>query len=174
VITANINEPARTGTFKRWLGGYEETHTDSLAQQITLPSTATAITLEFFLHISTEEQTLQEFDRLRVRLRRPNGQIARTLRTYSNLQAAPGFGRQTFDLTDFRGQTLRIELVATEIAIDDVARRRRLSIGRRVELRRRGGRPAGLTQIVRVPFIGGKRWAQFKWLRLPPVLSPAS
>lgn len=114
VITSNINEPARTGTFKAWLGGYGVPHTDSVAQQITLPSTGTAITLEFFLHISTEEQALQEFDRLRVRLRRPNGQIARTLRTYSNLQAAPGFGRQTFDLTDFRGQTLRIELVATE------------------------------------------------------------
>lgn len=114
VITSNTNEPPRTGTFKGWLGGYGETHTDSLVQQVTLPSTGTAVTLEFFLHISTEEQALQEFDRLRVRLRRPNGQIIRTLRTYSNLQAAPGFGRQAFDLTEFRGQTVRIELVATE------------------------------------------------------------
>lgn len=57
---------------------------------------------------------MEAFDQLRVRLRRPNGQILTTLRTFSNLQAAPGFGRQAFNLTQFRGQTVRIELVATE------------------------------------------------------------
>jgi hypothetical protein len=35
VITIDNREPARTGTFKAWLGGYGTSHTDRLSPQIT-------------------------------------------------------------------------------------------------------------------------------------------
>jgi hypothetical protein len=37
-------------------------------------------------------------------------QLLKTLRTFSNLQAGAGYGLRSFDLTPFRGQTVRIEL----------------------------------------------------------------
>jgi len=113
VITTDSREPAHSGSFKAWLGGYGTTHTDRLSQQITLPTTAQAITLSFFLHISTEEQQLQPFDTLKVQVRRANGQLT-TLKTFSNLQAAAGYSLQSFDLTSFKGQTIQIQLVAQE------------------------------------------------------------
>jgi hypothetical protein len=67
-----------------------EPHPDTLWQQVTIPANETAATLEFYLHISTEEQANQVFDRLRVRARDANGQFIATLRTYTNQQAAPG------------------------------------------------------------------------------------
>jgi hypothetical protein len=84
VVSDDQREPARTGKFKAWLGGYGETHTDRLSQQITIPTTATAASLTFFLHISTEEQTTTEaFDRLRVQVRRSSGQVT-TLRLWTD------------------------------------------------------------------------------------------
>lgn len=114
VISTNNIEPARTGAAKAWLGGYGVPHTDTLSQQVALPGTAQAINLRFFLHISTEEQALQVFDTMRVRIRSSSGAVLATLRTYSNLQAQPGYQLQTFNLTGFRGQTIRVELIAQE------------------------------------------------------------
>jgi hypothetical protein len=114
VITTAGSQPAHSGQGKAWLGGYGETHTDRLSRQITLPASANAIALTFFLHIETEEENPQAFDNLRIRVRGTNGQILATLGTFSNLDAAPGFTKQRFDLTPFRGRTIRLELEARE------------------------------------------------------------
>jgi hypothetical protein len=125
VITNDRREPPRSGSMKAWLGGYGTTHTDRLSQQVTLPSSASGISLQFQLHISTAEQELQVFDKLRVRVR--DGDSLRTLKVYSNLQAEPGYGLQTFSLTQFKGRTIRIEFVSeedngseTSFVVDDV------------------------------------------------------
>lgn len=129
VITTDANEPAHDGKWKAWLGGYGTPHTDTLWQQVSLPANATTVTLSFWLHISTEEQTTTEaYDKLRVRLRSATGQFIKTLKTFSNLQAATGFSLQTFDLTAYMGQAVRIELAAeedngsmTSFVVDDFA-----------------------------------------------------
>ena len=114
VISTDQNQPARTGTVKAWLGGYGETHTDRLSQSVTIPSTATAASLVFFLHITTEEQTTsQAFDKLTVQVRRSNGSITK-LGTFSNLQKDSAYSLKSYDLTPFRGQTVQIQLVAVE------------------------------------------------------------
>lgn len=114
VITNDPNQPAHGGQFKAWLGGYGVVHTDRLSQQVIIPATATAVSLSFFLRISTEEQTTtQQYDKLVVQVIGANNQTT-TLRTFSNLQAGPEYHQQTFNLTPFRGQTIRIQLVATE------------------------------------------------------------
>jgi hypothetical protein len=114
VISTDPNQPPHSGSANAWLGGFGTPHTDRLSQQVTLPATATAISLTFFLHITTEEQTTsQSFDMLRVQVRRANGQVT-TLATFSNLQAAPGYSQKTFNLTQFKGQTVTLQLVGVE------------------------------------------------------------
>jgi hypothetical protein len=115
VISSDPNEPAHTGAWKTWLGGYGTPHTDTLYQQISVPSTAATVSLSFYLHVSTEEQTTtQHYDKLKAQVRNSSGQVLQTLATYSNLQAGPGFVLKTFDLSAYRGQTIRIHFVATE------------------------------------------------------------
>jgi hypothetical protein len=114
VITTSPNQPAHSGSAKAWLGGYGATHSDRLSQQVTLPAAAHAISFSFFLHIDTEEDNQQAFDKLTIRVRDANGQLLKTLRTFSNQNAAPGYSLQTFDLTAFKGKTVRIELEARE------------------------------------------------------------
>src|SRR6185437_16940996 len=57
VISNSTSEPAHSGTWKAWLDGYGTTHTDTLMQQVSIASNATAATLTFWLHIDTAETT---------------------------------------------------------------------------------------------------------------------
>jgi hypothetical protein len=127
VIMSAGDEPAHSGIGKAWLGGHDEAHVDRLSRQVTLPATANAIALTYFLHIDTDEPGSKAVDTLRVRVRRSNGQF-QTLQTFSNGQAAPGFFVQSVELTQFKGQTIRIEFESkedngsqTSFVIDDVA-----------------------------------------------------
>src|SRR5262249_26156177 len=56
VLDSATGEHAHTGHGKAWLGGYDTKHTDTLFQNIAIPATASAVTVSFYLHISTQEE----------------------------------------------------------------------------------------------------------------------
>ena len=115
VITNSTGQTPRTGSFYAWLDGYGTTHTDSLFQQITIPSTANTATLSFWLNITTAETTTTTaFDRLQVQVRNSSNTVLATLGTFSNLNKSSGYVLRTFDLTAFKGQTVRIYFLGTE------------------------------------------------------------
>ncbi|MCA1577461.1 MAG: S8 family peptidase [Acidobacteria bacterium] len=115
VITNTTQQTPRTGAWYAWLNGYGVTHTDSLFQQITIPSTANSATLSFWLKISSAETTTTTvFDRLQVQVRNSSNTVLSTLATFSNLNETTGYTLRTFDLTAFRGQTIRIYFLGTE------------------------------------------------------------
>jgi subtilisin family serine protease len=115
VITNSTGQTPRSGSFYAWLDGYGTTHTDSLFQQITVPSTANTVTLSFWLKInSSETTTTTAFDTLRVQIRNSSNTVLSTLATYSNLNETSGYVLKTFDITAFKGQTIRIYFLGTE------------------------------------------------------------
>jgi subtilisin family serine protease len=115
VITNSTGQTPRTGSWYAWLDGYGTTHTDSLFQQIAVPSSATTVTLSFWLKINTAETTTTTaFDILRVQIRNSSNTVLSTLATYSNLNKTTGYVQKTFDLTSFKGQTIRIYFLGTE------------------------------------------------------------
>src|SRR5689334_2455528 len=115
VITNSTGQTPRTGSFYAWLDGYGTTHTDSLFQQITIPSTATTATLSFWLKINTAETTTTTaFDTLQVQIRNSSNTVLATLGTFSNLNKSTGYVLKTFDVTAFKGQTVRIYFLGNE------------------------------------------------------------
>lgn len=122
-------EVPRTGSWKAWLDGYGTTHTDTLSQDVTIPSGATLAYLIFWIHIDTNETTtIQAFDKLTVQIRNTSGTVLQTLATYSNLDRHAGYVQKTFDVSAYRGQTIRVYFTATEdsslqtsFVIDDTA-----------------------------------------------------
>src|SRR5947209_12357407 len=115
VINSSTAEPAHSGSWDAWLDGYGTTHTDSIYQDVTIPSTATTATLSFWLHIDTSETTtVTAFDTLKVQIRNTAGTVLSTLATFSNLNKATGFSQKSFDVTSFKGQTIQVFLVGTE------------------------------------------------------------
>jgi hypothetical protein len=115
VIDNDPTEPAHGGSWKAWLNGWGIVHTDSLAQPVTIPGTATRATLTFWIHISTTETTKTKiYDSLSIQVRDSAGTVLTTLAGYSNLNAAPGYSQVSFDLTQYRGQTIQIFLLGVE------------------------------------------------------------
>ncbi len=128
VITNDASESAHGGTWKAWLNGYGSAHTDTLYQQVSIPSTASTATLGFWLLVdSAETTTTQAYDTLKVQVRNSSGAVLATLATYSNLNKGTSYVQRTFDLSAYKGQTVRIYFegvegssVATSFVVDDV------------------------------------------------------
>jgi len=115
VITNSTGQTPRTGSWYACLDGYGTTHTDTLYQQIAVPSSATSVTLSFWLKINTAETTTTTpFDTLQVQIRNSSNTVLSTLATYSNLNKTTGYVQKTFDLTSFKGQTIRIYFLGNE------------------------------------------------------------
>jgi hypothetical protein len=128
VINNSTSEPPHAGSWDAWLDGYGTTHTDTALQQVTIPSTATAATLTFFLHIDTAEtSTTTAFDTLTVQVRNSSGTVLSTLATFSNLNHNTGYAQKSFNLLSFKGQTIQIffkgaedSTLQTSFVLDDV------------------------------------------------------
>jgi hypothetical protein len=122
VITTATAEASHSGTWKAWLDGYGVATTDTLYQQVTIPSTITTATLTFWLHIDTAEtSTTTAFDTLKVQVTNSSGTVLSTLATYSNLNHNTGYTQKTFDLSSFKGQTIRLLLTGVEDSIDQTS-----------------------------------------------------
>ena len=115
VIDSSANEAPHTGLWKAWLNGYGSAHTDTLLQQVNVPTNANSAALSFWRHIATAEtSTAKAYDTLKVQIRNSSGTVLATLATYSNLNAAPGFSQSSFDLAAYKGQAIQIYLAGTE------------------------------------------------------------
>ena len=108
---------AHAGTGFAWLNGYGTTHTDSLFQQVAIPSTATTAQLCYFLRITTAETTTTtQFDKLTVQLRNSANTVLTTLGTFSNLNAGAfsAYTKVCHNVGSFAGQTVRAYFQGTE------------------------------------------------------------
>lgn len=129
VITSSASVPAHGGSAKAKLNGYGSAHTDTLYQQITIPSSATSAILSFWLMVKSDETTTtQAYDTMKVQVRNSGNTVLATLATYSNLNKSSSYAKQTFDLSAYKGQTVRVYFlgvegsrVATSFLVDDVS-----------------------------------------------------
>jgi len=128
-VISNSGRTPHGGSWFAWLDGYGTTHTDSCYQQITIPASATSATLTFYLSIDTAETTTTTaYDKLQVQIRNSSNTVLATLTTYSNLNKTTGYVLKTFDLSTYKGQTIRVYFLGTEdsslqtsFVIDDTA-----------------------------------------------------
>jgi subtilisin family serine protease len=127
VISSTTN--ARTGSYAAWLNGYGTAVTDYAYQDITIPSTACSASLSFWYKITTAETTTTTaYDKLTVTVRNTSNSVLATVASYSNLNASSVYGQKTFDLSAYKGQTIRVyfngtedSTLATSFFIDDTA-----------------------------------------------------
>ena len=129
VITNSSSVSAHAGSYKAWLCGYGSVTTDYVYQDVAIPASATAATFSFWLDVTTTDpNTTTAYDTLKVQVRNTSGTILATLATYSNLNAAGGYAKKSFDLTAYKGQTVRLYFLgvenasyATSFIVDDVS-----------------------------------------------------
>ena len=128
-VTSSTGRTPRTGSWYAWLGGWSSTHTDWMYQAVTIPSTATTATLSFYLKVDTAETTTTTaYDTLKVQIRDSSNNVLAQLVTLSNLSASCCYAQKSFDISAYRGQTVRVYFEAyndsalqTSFVIDDAA-----------------------------------------------------
>lgn len=113
VIDNSSTLPARTGSWKAWLAGYGETHTDTLGQSVTIPAGVKA-TLGFHLRVVTQETGTTAYDTLKVQV--VSGTTTTTVATYSNVHASSGYVARTLDLSAYAGRSVTVRFVGAEDA----------------------------------------------------------
>jgi Putative Ig domain len=116
VINPNgAGETAHSGTWYAWLDGYGTTHTDTLAQTVTIPANCTTATFSFWLHIDTAETTTTTaFDTLKVQVLNSSGTVLSTLATFSNLNHNTGYAQHSYSLGSFIGQKITLKFTGSE------------------------------------------------------------
>jgi hypothetical protein len=114
---------SHSGNNYAYLGDYES-GTDLLFQNVTIPADATRVLLRFWFTISTSElDNTQPFDVMHVMVANPStGQPLATVASFSNMNQNGDWAlTPEFDLSAFRGQTVRLQFVAGNNAQDTTA-----------------------------------------------------
>ena len=113
VIDNSNPDNAHSGAWTAWLLGYGSPHTDTMYQQVSIPAAACSASLSFWLAIASSEVDPVDYDKLTVTVQDTSGKVLGTLATYSNKNEGD-FTQKTFDLSAYKGKTVRIHFSATE------------------------------------------------------------
>ncbi|WP_157508761.1 M4 family metallopeptidase [Luteipulveratus halotolerans] len=111
-ITNNTGRPAHTGSWKLWLGGNGSSTSENESQSVTIPSTAAAPKLSYWVRTDTSESGSTAYDTAKVQV--VSGTTTSTLATYSNVGTSSTYSQKTFDLSAYKGKTITIKFSATE------------------------------------------------------------
>ncbi len=125
-ITNNTGRPARTGSWKLWLGGNGKTTTETINQSVTIPSSATAATLSYWIRTDTSESGSTAYDSMKVQV--VDGSTATTLRTFTNVGTNATYTQYSHNLVAYKGKTVTIRFLMNEdvtlqtsFVVDDTA-----------------------------------------------------
>ena len=106
--------PAHSGSWLAWLDGYGSTHTDTLSQTVTIPSTCKNATLSFWLDIQTNDPTTKASDTFTIQVLNSSGTVLATLATLSNLNSTGGYNQYSYSVAPYIGQTITIKYTGKE------------------------------------------------------------
>gem|GEM_PF-1744251 len=116
LFNSSSSEPPHSGTYDAWLGGWNQTDTDTLAQPVTVPSTCKNATLTFWLHINTAETTTTYKDsNMYLEVLDSSGTVLSTPGTWSNLDHNTGYKQWSVNLASYIGKTITVRFTADEV-----------------------------------------------------------
>ena len=126
VITSSSSKPAHGGTWKAWLGGNGVTSSENLTQTVSIPATATAANLSYWIRTDTAETGTTAYDTMKVQL--VVGGVTTTLRTFSNVGTSAAYTQFTHSLLAHKGKAVTVQLLTSEdsslqtsFVVDDTA-----------------------------------------------------
>ena len=127
-LVTNSGGSPHSGSWWAWMGG-DQNLTETLSQQVSIPAGASDVRFGFWYDILTEEGTASDYDILRVTVVDASTGATLAERRLSNRNATSGWTQaETFDLTPFRGRSVRVTFTATtdsslltSFHIDDVS-----------------------------------------------------
>ena len=110
-VTNNTGRPARTGSWKLWIGGNGSATTETVNQTVAVPSTGNPV-LSFWIRTDTAETGSTVYDTMKAQV--VSGSTATTLATFTNVGTNATYTQKSYNLSAFKGQTVTIRFTGTE------------------------------------------------------------
>lgn len=107
----------RSGSWVAWLGGVGRANIDDLYQELTIPTNACSATFNFWMKITTAEtSTTAANDTISISVANTSGIVLSQLASYSNKDKSSGYVLKSFNLSAYKGQTIRLQFHSIENA----------------------------------------------------------
>jgi len=109
IVTGDDGLAEHTAPYKAWLGGWDETATDSMYQQVTIPAGTTQLTLRGQYASATDETGTTVYDTCNVELLDSSGGLVQSVMSLSNVNTVANWTAFQFTFSNPQaGQTRRV------------------------------------------------------------------
>jgi subtilisin family serine protease len=120
--------PSHSGRHHATIGGGKPQSFHLSSETVTIPTTVSRAELSFYLWIVTKGNMKKIDDTMTVEIRNASGAVLETLGTFSNLDANATYTQRRFDISRYRGKSIRISFTGVQsqgpptwFLLDDVA-----------------------------------------------------
>ena len=111
IVDSSASSVHHSGSASAWLCGYNNC-TDTIYQTVTIPASATSVTLTFYVYITTQE-TSHSYDYFTAQIRNSSGTALATVAQFSDGSTTGSWQTVTYNLTSYKGQTVQIYFKGT-------------------------------------------------------------
>ena len=118
-IIDNTSGVYHGGSYSAWMGDYDNAH-DTLYQDVAIPANATTATLSYWWYMDTSESS-HSYDYLHVYIKNTSGTTLATVDTQSDGSTSDTWVNKTYDLSSYKGQTIRIFFDVTNDSSNDTS-----------------------------------------------------
>lgn len=109
-----MSVPSHSGKNHAAIGGPAAKTFHLTSESVTIPASVKRADLSFYLWVVTKDKKSSADDLMTVDIRNAAGTIIETIGTFSNLNANATYEQRHFDVTKYRGATIRISFTGTQ------------------------------------------------------------
>ena len=118
VLTSSSSEsPAQAGNYLAWLDGYGTSHTDTLAQKVTIPATCASATFTYWVEVnSTATSSKKASNTLNLQVLNSSGSVLQTIPVATGANSGTSYVQYSTNLAAYIGQTISLKFTGTEVS----------------------------------------------------------
>ncbi|HEX4258154.1 MAG TPA: putative Ig domain-containing protein [Streptosporangiaceae bacterium] len=109
--------PAQAGKYLAWLDGYGTSHTDTVAQKVTIPATCASATFTYWVEVnSTASSASKTKNTLNLQVLNSSGSVLQTIPVATGANSGSSYVQYSSNLAAYIGQTITLKFTGTEVS----------------------------------------------------------
>jgi subtilase family serine protease len=109
--------PAQAGNYLAWLDGYGTSHTDTVAQKVTIPATCASATFTYWVEVnSTASSSSRASNTLKLQVLNSSGSVLQTIPVATGANSGSSYVQYSSNLAAYIGQTITLKFTGTEVS----------------------------------------------------------
>jgi subtilase family serine protease len=115
-VLANVDDgvPAQAGSWLAWLDGYGESHSDTLAQTVTLPASCPVATFTYWVEVNST--TTNTSNKLVLEVLNSSGTVLETVPVATAANNGSSYVEYSTSLSAYAGQKITVKFIGTEVS----------------------------------------------------------